>query len=60
MLVRLTEKVSRKTGTGGKNESRADLAFPINVGLLHSYFIRPIIIIIVTFIIKLKCKLITT
>ncbi len=23
-----------------------DVAFPINVGLLHSYFIRPIIIII--------------
>ncbi len=35
-----------KRATSGKNESSEmpDLSFPINVGLLHSYFIRPIII----------------
>ncbi len=40
VFVRPTEKVSCKRATSGKNESSEmpDLAFPINVGLLHSYF----------------------
>ncbi len=50
MLLQPTEKVSHKKATSGKN----GLAFPINVGLLHSYFYKAYYYYEVTFIIKLK------